>query len=298
MDLDRRARRSLALVVAWMLACALAFWAVYHLTVRTSAGRLVADASLRGAVLGRTRTEGLVDNALGVVTVASLLAALVLVVLVALVRLRRWLGLMAAALLIMANLSAQLLKEVVLERPDLGLSEFAPATLNSLPSGHSTAAFSVGVALLLVVPPRLRGAVALAAGAYSCVVAVATMFAGWHRASDSVASFLLVGFWAGAALLGVLLLDAAESPREPPSEGTRRRRRSLVTAATLALGVAAGLIGVLVVVDALRVSTLGQVTAFSAGVLSVLGTVAIVLVALLALVERTAPLDHPPTVAA
>ncbi len=269
-----------------MLGCALAFAAIYHLTVRTSTGRLVADASLRGAVLGRARTEGLVDTALGVVTVASLLAALVLVVLIALVRLRRGLGLLAAAMLVVANLSAQLLKDV-LQRPDLGLDEFAPATLNSLPSGHSTAAFSVGVALLLVVPPRLRGAVAVAAGAYTGVVAVATMFAGWHRASDSVASFLLVGFWAGAALLGVLLLDGAESSRQPPSGGTGGRRRSLATAATLALGVAVGLTGVLVVVDALRASTLGQVTAFAAGVLGVLGTLVVVLVALLALVERT-----------
>ena len=212
----------MGLCAAWVAFCGVAFWLVYLVTVRTSYGRLFADASLRGAVLSRSRFSDAIEGTLGVITVAFLLAAVALISVIALLRLRRALGLAAVGVLILSNVSAQLLKSFVLERPDLGLRESAPATLNSLPGGHSTAAFSVAVALLLVVPARTRGLVALAGGAYSILVALATMVAGWHRASDSVAAFLLVGLWVGVAAGAIVAFGAHDEERGGVALGTRR----------------------------------------------------------------------------
>ena len=286
--LDSRGRRSVALLVALAVSCGLAFWLLYVVTVRTSYGRLFADASLRGAVRTRSGLGDLVDHALGVVTVASLLAAVALVAVIALLRLRRGLGLAALVVLVGANASAQLLKELLLQRPDLGLLESAPSTLNSLPSGHSTAAFSVVVALLVVAPPRTREALAATGAAYACVVALATMAAGWHRASDSAAAFLLVGVWVGLALAVLVLAGGAEdAPAEPAPASPRRR--SLAVAATLAIVVAVSLMALLALVGPVRETGFGRAAAFATGAVLIVATAAALQLAILALLERVAP---------
>ena len=285
MDRDAR-RRALAPLVLLTAACGLGFWLLYVVTVRTSYGRLFADASLRGAVRTRSGASDLVERALGVVSVASLLGALALVALIALVRLRRGLGLAALAVLVGANLSARLLKTYLLERPDLGLLESAPSTLNSLPSGHSTAAFSVGVALLLVVPPALREVVAATGAAYACVVALATMAAGWHRAADSAAAFLLVGVWAGVALAVALAMGATPDPARGGRTGTPARHRALGKAAAATFVLSVALMAVLAFVEPVRETGIGRAVAFAAGGLLIVTTAVALHLALLMVIER------------
>ncbi len=291
MNLDRHARRSLLLLGAWMTGYAFVFWLVYQVTVRTTYGRLFADASLRGAVLTQTRTEGLVDHALGIITLASLAAAVAVIATIALLRLLRGPGIAAIGVLIAANLTAQVLKQL-LDRPDLGLRESAPATLNSLPSGHSTAAFSVGVALMLVVPRRTRGAVAAAAGVYACVVALATMAAGWHRPADSVTAFLVVGFWAGVAVVALAVFDRGEledrGPEGPPRWFLRPQLKAPFALALLALM----LVVPLVVATPVRDSGIGQGIAFATGAVAMVGTALLVLMLLLELIDRVAPREE------
>ncbi|MEO5652277.1 MAG: phosphatase PAP2 family protein [Marmoricola sp.] len=293
MNLDRHARRSLLLLGAWMVSYVFVFWLVYEVTVRTTYGRLFADASLRGAVLTQARTEGLVDKALGIITVASLAAAVAVIATIALLRLRRGPGLAAIGVLVAANLSAQVLKGL-LERPDLGLRESAPATLNSLPGGHSTAAFSVGVALMLVVPPKTRNAVATGAGVYACVVALATMAAGWHRPADSVTAFLLVGFWAGIAIVAqaVFARDDLEErgPEGPPRWFLRPQLKAPFALGLLALM----LVTPLVVATPVRQSGVGQALAFATGAIVMVGTAVVVLMLLLELIDRVAPREAEP----
>ena len=169
------------------------FLLVYYVTVRTIQGRLFGDASLRGALLTRSALADGSDTVLNVVSVASLLGAVALVATVALIRLERVRGLAAIGLLVGANVSTFVLKRYLLERPDLGIREVSPATLNSLPSGHATAVISASAALLFVVPTRWRYPTALAGLVVGTVTALATMSAGWHRAGDSMAAFLMVG---------------------------------------------------------------------------------------------------------
>ena len=299
MKLDRGARGLWLQLAVLGAGCWLGFALVYVVTVRTLGGRQFADASLRGATLTGSGTGDLVDRWLGVVSLASLLGAVAVVALVALVRLRRDLGLAAIGLLVAANVSTRLLKSLVLQRPDLGLLESTPATLNSLPSGHTTAAFSVVVALLFVVPGRLRGTVAAAGGAYACLTALATMAAGWHRAADSVAAFLLVGGW--AAIAGAVVVAVAASVPDDATTATgtvtgivvvtdvhRYRPRWSAVFAGLSLVTALALLGALVSAAWLRESWVGPAVAFLAGALFIVGTATVVLVGVLSVMPRIA----------
>lgn len=234
--------RLVARLVLVAVGCGAVFVLVYWLTVRTTPGRRFGDRTMRGAGLSRPQlTEG-VDRVLDVVSVASLFGAVAAVAVIALLRLLRVRGLAAVGLLVAANVATLVLKGV-LPRPDLGLREVTPATWNSLPSGHSTAAFSVVVAVLFVVPGRVRMATAVIGVGYVSVTAVATMSAGWHRAGDSLAAFLLVA--ALTAVAGIVVAAVGDSSEPagsaPVVAGRSARWVATAAAATVGVGVTAAL---------------------------------------------------------
>ena len=113
------------------------------------------------------------------------------------------------------------------------------------------------------------------------------MSAGWHRAGDSIAAFLTVGFWAGVASLVMVLAAGTASPTEvsPLLEGRWRARvgRVVLVSATLGLG----LVLALGLVEPLRASAVGALVAFLAGGLLVLATAVSVLVAHLMVLDRS-----------
>ena len=199
--------------------------AVYLLTVRTVPGRVVSDAALRGALTTRSAASDSVHAVLDVVSVGSLAVATAVVVVIALLRLAGRAAVVAIGLLAAANVSTWLLKNYLFSRPDLGLREAAPETLNSLPSGHATAAFSAAAALVLVVPVALRRVAAVFGASVGALVAVATMSAGWHRAGDALAAFCVVGFWSVVAAWVVLRGSDHAGPGEdrwrPPGRTAR-----------------------------------------------------------------------------
>ncbi len=273
--------------------CSLLFAGLFHLTVRTTSGRRVSDSSLRGALSTSPALRG-TDAVLDVVSTASLLGAIAVVALIALLRLARVLGLAAIGVVVAPNLLALLLKDHLLSRPDLGLDEVAPATLNSFPSGHATAAFSAVAALLLVLPRRWRLATATLGAAYAAATGVATMSAGWHRAGDSMGAFLLVG---ACAVVAVAVVVGLDSPA-PQVGGAAPAPVPLRW-----FGAACGgclLLGLPIAVTLARTSTLGETSlgawgAFLAAALLVTGTVLGVLVALLWALDRMDSANGPAT---
>lgn len=253
-----------------------AFVLVYVVSVRTERGRLVSDAALRGAISSGTPYQDAVESILDVVSVGSLLGAVAVVAVIALVRLDRVRGLAAIAVLVTANVATQVLKKYVLSRPDLGLDEVGPATLNSLPSGHATAAFSAVAALLIVLPAGWRVAVALLGGGFAAVVAVASMFAGWHRTADTMAAFLVVGFCTVVAVALVLALDG---PRPRSGSAPSVRWWVVVALGLLALGAFLG-VG-LSLLGSVRDTLLGSLLAFLVAGTLIVGTVLAVLAGML-----------------
>ena len=287
----RRARvAALAGVAAAQL---LAFALVYLVTVRTVTGRRFGDASLRGALSTSPWVDGTVTSVLNVVSVASLLGAVAMVAVVALLRLARLRGLLAVGILLASNVSTLVLKDYLLPRPDLGLAEVAPATLNSLPSGHSTAAFSAVAALIFVLPGRWRLVVVLVGTAYAAVTGVATLSAGWHRAGDSVAAFLLVGFWTAVAAAVVVARQSSAPPADPELLPGRARWLILAAAGCLLVGVAfAAMVGVS---GSFSDSSVGAWFAFLAGALLIVGAA---LAVALTLVRVVMAMDARPAASA
>jgi membrane-associated phospholipid phosphatase len=199
--------RQAALTASWLVLLVaiqlVAFFALWRFAVHTEQGQLLDTIALEGNTVGQDEVEGLVDRVLNAMSVASLLVAIVIVGFIALVRQRIGLAVVATLLVVGANASAQVLKYLIV-RPDLGIDPERAGAGNSLPSGHTAVAASVAVALVLVLPAKVRAWGAVLGAAYTAVAGVATMSAGWHRPSDAIASLLVVGVW--AAVAGLLLL--------------------------------------------------------------------------------------------
>lgn len=238
------ARVVVAVLVA--LVAAAGVWATWRVFVVGGHGQAVDQASLEGAHIGRTRLWEIAEPVLDVVSTGFLAAAVLACAVIAVVR-RRWgLALVAAVVLGGANLSTRVLKVVLLDRPDLGHGP----DFNTLPSGHTTAAASVAVAVLLVVPPRARPWAAVLGAAYAGATGVSTLIGQWHRPSDVVAGLLVVLAWGalGCAVLALGVDPAAD--RQPPTvamrtvpRGAPRGDRTATTTALALLGAAAVVAG-------------------------------------------------------
>ena len=161
---------------------------LYLLVVRTYWGQRLDEHAFVGHDFFTSRAAQ-ADSFLRIVSVGSLLLAIALVIAVAVLRRRPRLALFAAAAIAISLISTEVLKHVLLERPQL-----VPAHLldNSYPSGHTTVGMSVAVAAMLVVPRRLLLPTAIGAGLFGSAFGVAVVAAGWHRPSDAVGAFLLV----------------------------------------------------------------------------------------------------------
>ncbi|MGV1049503.1 MAG: phosphatase PAP2 family protein [Solirubrobacterales bacterium] len=119
---------------------------------------------------------------------------------------RRREALAAVAVVLGANLTTQALKHLLdLHRSQPFLDVFQPWH-DAFPSGHTTAAVSLAVALVLVAPARHR-ALAVAIGAlYSALIALCVLVLEWHYPSDVVAGALVAVGWGCAALAALRFL--------------------------------------------------------------------------------------------
>jgi membrane-associated phospholipid phosphatase len=283
----------------WPLAVWLAFLAfaqvgalavVWWVFVRTTDGQALDAVALSGRSIGQARVDGLVTRALNTITVVSVIAATITIGFVALARRRYRLAIVATLLIMGANLTTQLLKRSLIERPDLGV-EGVETNLNSLPSGHTTVAASMVVAAVLVLPPRLRGGVALAGTCYAALVGIATLAEGWHRPSDAVAAFLVVGAWSAAA--GFVLVVTERDSASAWSKDAHPYALTLLFIAGLALltvaAVALGLTDRAPNPAPESLSWRRLFAAYSGAAAGIAGTACMVMVMVLATVHRVVP---------
>jgi membrane-associated phospholipid phosphatase len=187
------------------VACAFGVWLTQRYFVQTGEGfwrdeewRIDIQAAAGRAWDARAHDFGVVSLQLG------LFLCLVLA-LVALARRRVDLFVRGAVLVAGANATTQILKRVVIERPD-----YVSYGSNSLPSGHVTLVASVVLAAMIVLPVVLRPIVALVGAGWVAAVVVSTVVSGWHRPSDTLAALLVCAGWA-AAVAAVRTHRPAES---------------------------------------------------------------------------------------
>lgn len=186
-----------------MVASAALLLVIHHLFVTTSTGQRAEYVAITAA---ERRFAGLQGPGLGVLQALPEIVAVLAVLVFAAVTVwrRRWLAsAIAVASFAAANLTTQLLKKVVLERPELA-NGVPYLTGNSLPSGHTTFAAAAAVAVFLVVAPRWRPATAALGALFSVAVGTATFVEGWHRPADMAAAYLVAAFWGLAGGYAVL----------------------------------------------------------------------------------------------
>jgi membrane-associated phospholipid phosphatase len=83
---------------------------------------------------------------------------------------------------------------------------------DAFPSGHTTAAAAIAVALLLVVPARYAVGAATVGIVLVASVAGSVVVSGWHYPSDALGAILVA---AACGFLAVAALRAPARPRRP-----------------------------------------------------------------------------------
>lgn len=240
---------------------------VYYACIRTSLGQTIDTLMMEGADVSHPRVVEVLSKALNGTTLVSLVLVCLAAAAIGFIRGRIDLALAAGLMVIGANASTRIFK-TQLPRPNL---DGFPAS-NSFPSGHTTAAASVAFALILVLPFAIRGTVALIGAAYVTIIAVATVWAEWHRPSDTVAALLVVLAW-GA---GASALVRAGRVRIKGVTAKPNRLAMLVFGAVGAISAVAGLLGLGAVILSERTmpDLVSGRFAFVAGAALILATVA------------------------
>lgn len=106
-----------------------------------------------------------------------------------------------------ANGTTQALKYLILAKPNYGVQE---ATMNSLPSGHTTFAAAAGAALFIAAPKKWRPFMSLVMLMFGTLAGVATVINEWHRPADVVAALFVVAAWTALALLVLRFVPAED----------------------------------------------------------------------------------------
>ena len=196
----------------------LALVATYLVAVRTSRGQSLDLTAMRGRAVQSRRLIGAAGGLLGTVSVASLGLVMLVLTGVAIVRRRPRVALVAAVVVGGSIVTTELLKYVVLARPALMVLANGEDPANTLPSGHSTIAMAVVIAMILVLPRRAQGMAALVGAPYAVGIGLATVLAGWHRPSDVVAAAFVVAAWTFAGILALGRVGAMWPERRSPWE--------------------------------------------------------------------------------
>ena len=159
---------------------------------------------------------------------------------IALLRRRPRHALMAAAILGGANVTTQVLKRLTEGPRAYDVTAWAGDLGYELwPSGHTTAAMTLALCLVLVVPRRGRPVAAAVGGWYAVGVVYSLMVLAWHLPSDSVGGFLVATGWTFGVLTVARLAERRwPAPnRSEPALGPVAVLRPVVAASACAAAV-------------------------------------------------------------
>lgn len=207
--MTRRVRAWPFLVAA--LALVVVLVGCYLFFVRSYLGQIVDERAKVGATGADAVLAPYADRFLDLLPLVCLGAGTLLAVVIGLARRAYPQLLIAVGVVAGANITTQLLKHVLLTRPDTGATT---SFHNSFPSGHITVAASVSFALFLVATPRARPYVAALGGAFSVATGALLLASQWHRPSDIVAGPTIVAIWGclGGAVAAWLRVPAPVRP--------------------------------------------------------------------------------------
>lgn len=156
----------------------------------------------------------------------------------------------AVAVVAGANITAQFLK-LALAHPRVQPELKGAMEAAALPSGHATAAMSLAVAAILIVPRPLRIPAAVAGALFALAQGVAVVILAWHYPIDVLAGYLIATGFGFLALAGL----RASEVRWPRRASERGDAATGPVRSASAVGFAA-LAGVLIAVASARADDL------------------------------------------
>lgn len=130
-------------------------------------------------------------------------------------------ALAAAVVVAGANVTTQVLKIALAHpryQPVLGADQLGAV---SFPSGHATAAASIAIAFLFVVPAGIRPVVAAVGTCLVAAVGFSVTILAWHYPSDVLGGILVASGW-GFAVLAALRASEGEPRRRVPAQPSSR----------------------------------------------------------------------------
>ncbi len=212
------------------------FLGIYALAVQTHVGQHLDVAAYAGGEQAPARAQQAAGRLLRTVSVGGLAIAILLLGTVAALRRRPSLVAVPAAVIGATMIAVEIFKHVLFSRPHLlGGEAF---DFNTYPSGHTATAISVGLAAVLVAPPRLRSAAAVLAFAGAAGFGVFVVTAGWHLPSDAIGADALALAVACAVMATLYAISPASLSRERHTAASAPPQR-LATRLELG-GIAAG----------------------------------------------------------
>lgn len=175
--------------------------------------RLDATALSHFGARGETELGSLAGVLVHLADPLPLLAMLIGVCGLALYLGRRREALAAVLLVAGANVTTQVLKIALAHpryQPVLGEHQLGPI---AFPSGHSTAAASIALALLLVAPRAWKLPAALLGACFAAAVGASILVSFWHYPSDVLGGALVASAWYCLAIAGLRAVGRAAPPR-------------------------------------------------------------------------------------
>jgi len=140
---------------------------------------------------------------------------------VAMLRGRPRIALEAVATLALAPLTAEALKPLLAHpHVQLGFGPRVPPA--SFPSGHAAAALALALCAVLVVPRRLRPAVAVLGAAFAAAIGCSQLILGRHMPSDVLAGYLVAAFWTALAIGALRVKAQGDVARASARRSSRR----------------------------------------------------------------------------
>ena len=201
--------RAAGALAAFGVLAAVAAAVLGFVAVGTEAGQRWDDAG-RGGVSPWDQPQVFrgANELLDTISVTTLAVLGAAIILLALLRGRPRLAVAAGVVLLGANVTTQVLKEAF-DRPDLVLGWATEP--GAFPSGHTTVAMSLAMALMIVVPPGIRWSAALGGCAYAAATGIAVIAIDWHRPSEVVGAYLVVVAWTGLTMAALTMMGEGEA---------------------------------------------------------------------------------------
>ena len=260
MDPPMRSRRIRGLVAAaTALVGAVLISALAGISLWTRAG-LQIDTHAMDAVYARSDVLTQILRYLGYISIGTAGVVLLVLVAVAFARGDRRAALGAIVLVGGSNVTTQVIKRYILDRPD-----WFDRLPNSLPSGHTTMIVSLVLAGLIVVPSALRYPSVMGATALATLTGPSTVVAGWHRPAAVLAALSVCLTW--GAVVALFVRRPTEYRRVPTLlwsfGGAIAAGAVLITIGVRPLGGWTGFIDAAVVLSVLGIATALTITVFA-----------------------------------